>query len=90
MGHPAIRLVLMPLGRHNARGLSQGRKVWVDPRRPHPVHTLLHEMIHVEQPSLSESAVIKETARQWRKMTWQAKAELLTMFGTAHVGETND
>lgn len=83
---PALRIVLVPLGRTGAHGHALQRTIWVDPRQPWPAHTLLHEMIHVENPSWSETAVRRETTRRWRRMTWQQKAALLRMFGRAVIG----
>ena len=83
---PAVRIILAPLGRHYARGMQQGRTVWVDPRMPWPAHTLLHETIHLANPSWSETRVQRETARRWKRMGWRAKAELLRLFGRARIG----
>jgi hypothetical protein len=78
---------MKPLKRHVARGMSQGRKIWIDPRTPWPHHVLLHELIHVENPSWSETRVSEETTRRWKVMTWRQKAELLQLLGSARVGE---
>jgi hypothetical protein len=86
----AIKVVLKPLRRHLAHGMAQGQKVWVDPRTPNILRVFLHELIHVEQPELSETATIHETTRRWRKMSWRDKARLLKMFGKAHVGEPDE
>ena len=84
---PAVKVVLAPLARHGARGMQQGRTMWVDPRTPWPHHTLLHETIHMENPSQSESWVRRETARRWARMGWREKAELLRLFGAARLGD---
>lgn len=88
MGRPALRIIFAPLKRHNARGMSapSDRTLWVDPRLPWPAHTLLHEMIHIENPSWSETRVRKETARRWRLASWRQKAEWLKLLGHAEVG----
>jgi len=87
---PAFRLILRPLGREGAHAAQQGRTVWVDPRSRHPHLYLLHELIHMENPSMSETRVRRETARRWRRMTWQEKARLLVMFGHARIGEPEE
>lgn len=87
---PALKLILAPLARHNARGMAQGRTIWVDPRPPWPAHTLLHELIHLEQPAWSETHVKRETTVRWRRMTWQEKAELLRLLGRATVGNVSE
>ena len=84
---PAVKLILAPLGRHLARGMAQGRTIWVDPRRPWPGHTLLHELIHVENPGWSETKVRQETTARWRRMGWREKAELLRLLGGARLGD---
>lgn len=59
--------------------------VWgVYPAAP---QTLLHELLHLNNPSWSETQVRREAAREWRRMTWRQKAELLRMFGRAKIGE---
>ena len=83
---PAVRIILKPLKRHQAWGMQMGRTVWVDPRDPRAAATLLHELLHMENPSWSEWRVIRETARQWRRMGWREKAELLRLFGGARLG----
>lgn len=83
---PAVRIILAPLARHGARGMQQGRTVWVDPRTPWAHHTLLHELIHLDNPSWSETRVRRETASRWRRMGWREKATLLRMFGGARMG----
>lgn len=89
MSRPAIRIIFKPLLRHNARGqcIPAQRTLWIDPRTPWPAHTLLHELIHIEQPGLSESAVVKETAKRWKAASWQQKAEWLKMLGQGHIGD---
>lgn len=84
---PAVRIILKPLMRHGARGMQQGRTIWVDPRDPAAAQTLLHETLHMDNPSWSESRVLREAAARWRRMTWREKAELLRMFGRAQVGD---
>jgi len=83
---PAIRIILAPLGRDQAWGMQQGRTLWVDPRSHQPARILLHEQIHLDNPSWSETRVRRETARRWRVMKWREKAELLRMFGGARLG----
>jgi hypothetical protein len=83
---PAVRIILKPLLRHGARGMQQGRTIWIDPRDPRAAQTLLHELIHMRNESRRETWVIRETARQWKKMAWREKAELLRMFGAARIG----
>ena len=83
---PAVRVILAPLGRHNAHGMQQSRTVWVDPRTQCPPRILLHELLHLDNPSWSETRVKRETGRRWRRMAWREKAELLRLFGAARVG----
>lgn len=83
---PAVRIILAPLGRHYAWGMQQSRTVWIDPRTLSPHRILLHELIHLDNPSWSETRVRRETARRWKRMTWKSKAALLRMFGQARMG----
>ena len=94
MKKPALRIVLKPLQREpearKARrlyGLSSGRTIWIDPRYSNVIYTLLHELIHVERPSWSETQVKRETTRRWKKLGWREKAELYRMLGRARLGE---
>src|SRR5512143_29408 len=86
----AFRLVLKPLGRDGAHAMQQSRTIWVDPRGRHPHLYLLHELIHLSNPAWSETQVRRETAREWRRMTWREKAALLRMFGRARIGEDEE
>jgi hypothetical protein len=78
----------MGFGPGLGRGKASGRVVTIDPRKPWPAHTLLHEMIHVEQPGWSETAVRRETARRWRGMGWRDKAKLLLLLGRARLASS--
>jgi hypothetical protein len=89
-GKAAVRIVLKPLLRHGARGMQEGRTVWVDPRDSSAPQTLLHELINMENPTWSETQVRRETAREWRRMSWREKAALLRMFGRARIGEEDE
>jgi hypothetical protein len=66
--------------------MQQGRTVWVDPRDDAAPKTLLHELIHLENPAWSETQVRRETTREWRRMSWREHAALLRLFGRAKVG----
>lgn len=90
LAKPAVRIILKPLRRHGARGMQEGRTVWVDPRDPSAPRVLLHELIHLDNPGLSETQVRREEARVWRRMTWREKAELLRLFGRARIEEEVD
>jgi len=89
MRRPAIRLVFAPLQREAAPdefvgGTAQRRTIRIDPRTPqHMGRVVLHELIHIEQPSKSEWWVRRETWRRWRRMTWREKAELYRLLGHA-------
>ncbi len=89
MSRPAVRIIFKPLLRSNARGqcVPAARTLWIDPRCPWPAHTLLHELIHIEQPGWSETAVIKETAKRWRKSSWQQKAKWLKLLAHGRIGD---
>ena len=51
------------------------------------VRLLIHEVLHVQHPSWSESKVILEARKRFNKMTWKGKANLLqSAFARAHVG----
>lgn len=66
--------------------MTQGRTIWIDPRDASAARTLLHEIMHLENPSWSESHVLREEARLWKRLHWREKAHLLRMFGRAKVG----
>jgi hypothetical protein len=66
--------------------MQQGRVVWIDPTMPWPHHTLLHERLHMDNPSWCETRVRRETARLWRRMGWREKAEVLRLFCRAGGG----
>lgn len=89
---PAIKIIFAPLNnRHKVErekglvvdGKTTGRTIWLDPRSISIGETLLHELIHMRKPSLSEAGVIAETKLRWKKMSWKEKARLLTMLGHA-------
>lgn len=91
---PALRIIFAPLNnRHKEErekglvvdGKTTGRTIWLDPRSSNVGETLLHEMIHVRKPSLSEKEVIAETEKRWRKMGWKEKAKLLSLLGHAKI-----
>jgi hypothetical protein len=92
VSRPAIRIIFKPLLRENARGLSvpADRTLWIDPRTPWPAHTLLHELVHIEQPGWSESKVIRETRKRWKASTWRQKAEWLKLLGHAKIGDDDE
>ena len=87
---PALRIEFAPTGSwrskdapHGWRGEAQGRKIKIDPREAYPAKWLLHEMIHAQHPSWSETRVEQETSRRWDRMTWRKKAELYKLLGRA-------
>lgn len=82
---PAVRIVLAPLGRQNHRGESLGRTIWLDPRWPDVARTLLHELLHIWHPSWSETRVLREERRRWRRMSWKQKAKLYQMLASAQL-----
>ncbi len=92
MTRPAIRIILAPLQReapkgHKLMGTAEGRTIRLDPRQPNIVQTYLHEKLHVEHPSWSETRVRAETASRWKKMTWRQKAMLTRELAHAVIGE---
>lgn len=91
MTRPAIRVIFAPLQReaprgHKLFGQAQGRTIWLDPRQPHICQTYLHEKLHIEHPSWSETKVRKETAIRWRRMTWREKAKLVKELAHGKIG----
>ena len=87
---PAVRIVFAPCGTWRSKDAPKGwsgervaRTIKIDPRVPHVGHTLLHELTHVRHPSWSETRVVRETARLWKRMTWKQKADLYRLLGTA-------
>ena len=95
MTRPAIRVILKPLQREAPKGTrlfgtAQQRTIRLDPRHPYIVQTYLHERLHVEYPSWSETAIRRETAKRWRAMHWREKAKLLVELAHAQIGEEGD
>ena len=92
MTRPAIRIVLAPLQREAPKGrvlmgTAQGRTIRLDPRQPCIVKTYLHEKLHVEHPSWSETRVRREAASRWKRMTWRQKAMLTRELAHAVIVE---
>lgn len=90
MSRPAIRIIFAPLQReapkgHKLFGTAQQRTIRLDPRHHFIALTYLHEKIHIENPSWSETTVRKETANRWKKMTWQEKAKLIKELAHATI-----
>ena len=83
---PAVRVVFAPLGRSKARGVSQGRTIWLDPRLPDVARTYLHELLHIRYPSWSEKRILREESKRWRRMTWRQKARLYQALAHAKMG----
>jgi hypothetical protein len=71
-------------------GTAQQRTIRLDPRQSHLTQTFLHEKLHIENPSWSETAVRKETARRWKAMGWREKALLVKELAHAQVGEVEE
>jgi hypothetical protein len=95
MARPAIRVILAPLQRqapkgYTLHGTAQQRTIHIDPRHHYPVLTYLHERLHVENPSWSETRVRRETAHRWKRMHWREKAKLLKELAHALVGDVED
>ena len=63
--------------------------MWIDPRLPWPHHTFIHERLHIENPSWSESKVRRETTKVWKKMTWKDKAEVLKLLGSGMIAKSD-
>lgn len=91
---PAIRLILAPIfKRHRAEredgtylhGFAQGRTIHIDPRSTMLLDTLMHEMIHVRFPQMSEQDVRAHTTKRMKKMGWREKARFLKLLGNATI-----
>ena len=89
---PAVKIVFAPLFYRNKKEREEGkvthgealrRTVKLDPRSSDIGKTLLHELLHVRNPSWSEQAVVTETNRKWKKMSWKEKARMLRLLGSA-------
>lgn len=61
----------------NIQGASCGDVIFINPYRPDPLTTLVHEMIHVIYPSLKEKEVEKMALLWGYKSTWNQKKALL-------------
>ena len=60
-----------------------GHRIHIDLRRQHnPLHTLLHEVLHVRYPEWSEAHVRRETARRWRRLKDRDLVRLARLLGT--------
>ena len=95
MNRPALRVILAPLQReapkgHKLMGTAVDRTIKLDPRNHFIVLTYLHEKLHIEHPSWSETTVRRETARLWRKLGWREKAKLLKELGHARLGDDEE
>lgn len=63
---------------NGAHGASEGINIWFDPRsRANLCRTIVHEILHVEHPTWTESKVRRETKKILDKMTWIEQAKLL-------------
>jgi hypothetical protein len=47
--------------------------------------TLMHEMIHVRFPQMSEQDVRAHTTKRMKKMGWREKARFLKLLGNATI-----
>jgi len=61
----------------NIQGASCGDVIFINPYRPDPLTTLVHEMIHVIYPSLKEKEVEKMALLWGYKSNWNQKKSLL-------------
>jgi hypothetical protein len=77
-------------GKQHTKGLygycdKRERVIGVDPRSAYPARVLLHELLHLRNPSWSESKVYKETNRLWAQLTWKEKGRLYQALGKGRV-----
>lgn len=86
---PAHRLLFLPLGREKLHAWcsSTERTIALDPRSTNLLHSYVHELLHLRFPSWTEAKVIRETRREWKKLTWRDKAKLAQALGKGRVGQ---
>lgn len=69
-----IRVYIKKLGREKAAGLAykQERKIYIDPdqRGLYLFDTLIHEVMHIQHPDLSEEAV-SDNAKEMAELLWK-------------------
>ena len=89
---PAVRIIFAPIMSRSKKdrerglfvhGTAQNRTITIDPRSSEIGKTLLHEMLHIRHPDWSEEAIVSVTRLRWGKMSWQEKARLLRLRGSA-------
>ena len=91
---PAVRIIFAPLFKRDkaltavgkelhGRVLVPGRTIQIDPRSPHILDTLVHEMTHVQHPDWTEQMVVDYVKIWMQKSGWKRKAAYLKLLGTA-------
>lgn len=74
MAKKPIRIKFKKLGREKAAGIAyaKDRIIYIDPdqRGLHLFDTIIHEIIHCQQPDLSEEAV-SEFAKEMSVLLWK-------------------
>jgi len=71
-------------------GLANGRTMWLDPRSPDILDTLVHELAHINHPGWTEQEVVSYTKKRMKKMGWKEKARLLKLLGYAEIEGESD
>jgi len=91
---PAHRLIFKPLRAqgHIGEVIYAKRTIYLDPRSRRGrsggvsvAQVYLHELIHLAHPGWSETHVLKEERRRWKKLTWKDKAQLYKAMGRARL-----
>jgi hypothetical protein len=77
---PAVRIQFGPVDR------VEGRTIVLNPHNERIGLALAAALTRVRHPDWSEAAIATTSRTRWQKMTWQAKARLLQLLGTAEAG----
>ena len=92
----AFRLLLTPLGRYKNKdepmlhGMQRERTIWIDPRTPDPLGTLVHELYHMQYPSMTEDEVMDAEEEWMKRATWRQRAQALMLFARAKVASKDE
>jgi hypothetical protein len=58
-------------------GMCDFTDIWIDLRKgANPAYTFIHELCHLYHPDWSETKVIKESRKIWKKMSQRQRFEL--------------